>query len=327
MSNALAVPAVPPSLAPARRGSREVDLLLVIYLCVIVFSILYPASFFSTANAQAVLRNLAVDGILAVGMMTLMVAGVFDLSVGAMLSLSGVVVGYLLVEHGWPVTPAVAVGLLTGAAGGLVNGLLVTRAKVNALITTLATMGVFRGLAVLVGGASIANLPEAFTQLGQAEWLGLQAPVWLLLVFALVVHYLLAHTRWFRQLYYIGANPKAALLSGIPVGGMQVVAFALSGLAAALAGIAFASRVGAAVTTAGDGAELRVITAVILGGASLSGGRGTIAGAAIGVAFMSLVNNLLIIAKVSSYWQSIVVGVILILAVALDSIKNKGLRS
>jgi ribose transport system permease protein len=325
MSTAAAIPTAPPPAVS--RGSREVDLLLVIYVAVIVFSILYPVSFFSAANAQAVLRNLAVDGILAVGMMTLLVAGVFDLSVGAMLSLAGVVVGWLLVERRWPVPAAFAAGLLTGAAGGLANGLLVTRAKVNALITTLATMGVFRGFAVLLGGTSIANLPEGFTRLGQAEWVGIQAPVWLMLGLAIVGHYLLAHTRWFRQLYYIGANPKAAVLSGIPAAKMQAVAFTLMGLIAALAGIAFASRVGTAVSTAGDGAELRVITAVILGGASLNGGRGTIAGALIGVVFMSLVNNLLIIAKVSTYWQSIVVGVILILAVALDSLKNRGQRT
>ncbi len=315
----------PPTAAP--RGAREVDLLLVIYVAVVVFSILYPVSFFSAANAQAVLRNMAVDGILAVGMMALLVAGVFDLSVGAMLSLAGVVVGWLLVERHWPVPAAVAAGLLTGAAGGLINGLLVTRAKVNALITTLGTMGVFRGLAVLVGGTSIANLPAEFTRLGQAEWLGVQAPVWLMIGLAAAGHYLLAHTRWFRQLYYIGANPKAAVLSGIPAATMQAVAFTLMGLVAALAGVAFAARVGTAVSTAGDGAELRVITAVILGGASLGGGRGTIAGALIGVVFMSLVNNLLIIAKVSTYWQGIVVGVILILAVALDSLKNRGQRT
>lgn len=316
--------AAPPALPPAARHSREVDLLLVIFLTVIVFSILYPVSFFSAANAQAVLRNMAVDGILAVGMMTLLVAGVFDLSVGAMMSLAGVVVGYLLVDRGWPVPAAIAAGLLTGATGGLVNGLLVTRVGVNALITTLATMGVFRGLAVLVGGVSIANLPPEFTRLGQAEWLGVQAPVWLMLGLAAVAHYLLAHTRWFRQLYYIGANPRAAVLSGIPVARMQVVAFTLTGVIASIAGIAFASRVSTAVSTAGDGAELRVITAAILGGASLTGGRGSIAGALVGVIFMSLVNNMLIIARVSTYWQSIVVGVILILAVALDSWKNKG---
>jgi ribose transport system permease protein len=317
----MATVSVPLNPPPERsfRASRELDLMLVIFLSIIVFSILYPVSFFSTANAQAVLRNMAVDGMLAVGMMMLLVAGVFDLSVGAMMSLGGVVVGYFLVHHQWPVWAAILAGILTGASGGFLNGLLVTRAKVNALITTLATMGIFRGLSVLIGGTSIANLPEGFTKLGQAEWLGIQAPVWMMFALLIIGHFLLVYNRWFRQLYYIGANPKAAMLSGIPVAKMQIVAFTLTGIIAALAGIAFASRVGTSVTTAGDGAELRVITAVILGGASLTGGRGTILGAVIGVLFMSLVNNLLIIVGVSSYWQSIVIGEILILAVALDA--------
>lgn len=315
------------------KQSREIDLLLVVYLAVIVFCILYPQSFFSLDMAEAVLRNMAIDGILAVGMMILMVAGVFDLSVGAMMSLAGVVAGTLMMHHQMPVGVAVTAGLLAGAAGGLLNGLVVTRIKVNPLITTLATLGIFRGLALLLGGVSIPDLPPEFTALGQAEWpklqlfgsvLKLQAPVWLMLGLAVVAHLAMAHTRWFRQLYYIGANPKAATLSGIPTARMQLVAFVLSGVIAATAGLAFASRVGTAVSTAGDGAELRVITAVILGGASLKGGRGTILGAVVGVVFMSLVYNLLIIMRVETYWQSIVFGLILIAAVGLDSWKNRG---
>src|SRR5262245_6522526 len=316
--------------------SREIDLFILIYLTVIVFSILYPASFFSLDMAEAVLRNMAIDGILAVGMMILMVAGVFDLSIGAMMSLAGVVAGTLMMEHKVPVPAAILAGLLTGAIGGALNGLIVTRLKVNPLITTLATLGIFRGLALLVGGISVSDLPPGFTRLGQAEWprvelfgqvLKLQAPVWLMIGLALAAHFAMARTRWFRQLYYIGANPKAATLSGIPTARVQLVAFVLTGVIAATAGLAFASRVGAAVSTAGDGAELRVITAVILGGASLQGGRGTILGAVAGVVFMSLVYNLLLITRVNTYWQSIVFGVILIAAVGLDSWKNRGLST
>src|SRR5262245_48605688 len=139
--------------------SREIDLLILIYLTAIVFSILYPASFFSLDMAEAVLRNMAIDGILAVGLMILMVAGVFDLSIGAMMSLVGVVAGTLMVEHKVPVPVAILAGLLTGAVGGAFNGLVVTRLKVNPLITTLATLGIFRGLALLVGGISVPDLP------------------------------------------------------------------------------------------------------------------------------------------------------------------------
>jgi ribose transport system permease protein len=144
-----------------------------------------------------------------------------------------------------------------------------------------------------------------------------------MMVLAALAHYLLRHTRYFRQLYYIGSNAKAARLSGIQVDRMQVLAFVLMSMIAGTAGLAFAARVGTAVSAAGAGAELRVITAVILGGASLSGGKGTIVGALIGVAFMALVSNMLIIARVSSYWQGIVIGIVLILAVGLDSYQNR----
>jgi ribose transport system permease protein len=285
-----------------------------------VCSVLFPYSFRSVANFQAVLRNLAVDGILASGMMLLMIAGVFDLSVGAMMSLAAVVTGWLLVGLHWPVPAAIAAGLGVGALGGWINGFVIARVRVNPLITTLATMGIFQGLAVLLGGPGIGHLPEAFARLGQTKWLGMETPVWGLLGLALLADYALRHTYFFRLCYFVGSNPRAARLSGIDVERVRIVAFTLMGVIAALAGLAFAARVGAAVSNAGTGAELRVITAVILGGASLTGGRGTIVGALLGVVFMALVNNVLLIAQVSSYWQGIVLGVVLVLAVALDSL-------
>jgi ribose transport system permease protein len=308
---------------PSRVYAREIDLLLVIYLTVIVFSILYPVSFFSRENLRVVLNNLAVDGILAVGMMTLLIAGVFDLSVGSMLSMVGVLTGWLLVKQGWSIAPAIAAGLGVAALGGLANGLLVARARVNALITTLGTLGIFQGIAILIAGPSISNLPSGFTALGQTEILRLQLPVWFMFGLTVAAHYLLRYTRYFRQFYYVGSNAKAARLSGIDIERIQILGFTLTGLIAGIAGLAFAARVGTAVSTAGVGTELRVITAIILGGASLSGGKGSVLGALIGVVFMALINNILIIARVSSYWQGIVVGAILVLAVALDSYQSK----
>jgi len=315
-----------PSATP-RPYSREIDLLLVIYLTVIVFSILYPTSFFAWENLRWILNNLAADGIVAVGMMALMIAGVFDLSVGSMISMVGVLTGWLLMRQNWPVLPAVAAGLAAAALGGWVNGMLVARARVNALITTLGTLGIFAGIALLVGGPSIVNLPRSFTVFGQTELLGLQLPVWFMLGLAATAHYLLRHTRFFRQLYYVGSNKKAARLSGIRVERMQVLAFTLSGLIAGAAGLMFAARFSTAVSNAGLGTELRVITAVILGGASLSGGKGSIAGALIGVFFIALIQSTLLTADVDPYWHSIVVGVILILAVVLDSVQNRARES
>lgn len=314
----------PENQSPWRRLllSRETTLAVIIVLAIAVCSLLFPYSFRSTANLQAVLRNLAVDGILAIGMMILMVGGAFDLSVGSMMSMAGVVTGWLLKVQGCPTPLAVAAGLGLGALGGLLNGLIITKVKVNALITTLATMGIFQGVAILVGGPGINFLPESFTQLGQSEPLGVQAPVWVMFILAAAAHYLLRQTRFFRLYYYIGSNAKAARLSGIEVGRVQMLGFTLMGVIAAVAGMAFAARVGSAVSNAGLGAELRVITAVILGGASLTGGKGTILGAMLGVVFMGLLNNVLIIAQVSSYWQSIVLGIVLVLAVSVDSLLN-----
>lgn len=317
----------PPAAASPRSYAREIDLLLVIYLTVIVVAILYPSSFFSYANLRVVLNNMAVDGILAVGMMTLMIGGVFDLSVGSLLSLVGVAAGWLMVRAGWPPIAAAAAGVALAAAGGLANGLLVARARVNALIATLGTLGIFQGAAILVAGPSIANLPPGFTRLGRAELLDIQLPVWGMLALAAVAHYALRHTRPGRRFYYVGSNARAARLSGIDVARTQILGFVLSGTVAGLAGLAFAARVGTAVSAAGQGAELRVITAVILGGASLTGGKGSIPGALIGVTFMALVTNVLIITRVSGSWQSIVVGAILVAAVALDSYQNRAGRS
>jgi ribose/xylose/arabinose/galactoside ABC-type transport system permease subunit len=301
---------------------REKDLLIVVFLTVVVVSILYPVSFFSLANLRAILNNLAVDGILSIGMMLLLVAGVFDLSVGAMMSLSGTLAGWLMVKAGWPVPIALVAALAAAGVGGAINGILVARVGVNALITTLATMGIFQGIAILIAGPSIANLPSGFTALA-SEMLGLQLPVWTMLALAALGHYALTNLRPLRQLYYVGSNRKAAFLSGIPVESLEMTGFALSAMLAGIAGLAFAARVGTSVSNAGVGAELRVITAAILGGASLKGGRGSILGALVGVIFMAVVNNVLIITHVSSYWQSIVVGIILVVAVALDSWRAK----
>jgi len=303
--------------------SRELALAAITLFVVLLYSVLYPVSFRSFDNFSAILRNLAFEGILAVGMMLMLVGGVFDLSVGAMASMIGVITGALMKKAGLPVPVSILVGLAVAALGGFLNGFVVAKVRVNALITTLGTMGIFQGIALLVGGPGITFLPDSFTKFGQFEFVGLQAPVWLLLALALIAHYCLAHTRFFRQYYYIGSNAKAAHLSGIKVERMQMLAFTIMGVLAGVAGIAYASRIATASSTVGVGSELQAITAVILGGASLTGGKGTIWGAMIGVFFMGLMKNVLIISRVSSEWQGIILGGVLVLAVALDSVMNR----
>jgi ribose transport system permease protein len=303
--------------------SRELALAAVTVFTIVVFCILYPTSFANFRNFSAIVRNLAFEGILATGMMIMLIGGNFDLSVGSMASMIGVITAALMKMWNWPVPLAVLSGLFVAALGGFANGFIVAKVRVNALITTLGTMGIFQGIALLIGGPGITYLPEDFSRFGQAEFLGLQSSVWVLILLAIVTNYAMAHTRIFRQFYYLGSNPKAAHLSGIKVQRLQIFSFVLMGLLAGLAGILYASRIATATSTLGVGAELEAITAVILGGASLAGGRGTIWGAMIGVFFMGLMKNVLIISRFSSEWQGIVLGAVLIAAVAIDSIINR----
>jgi ribose transport system permease protein len=302
---------------------REVALILAILVIIVVASILRPQTFPTLNNLQAVMRNLAFDGIMAIGMLILMVAGVFDLSVGGMFSMAGVIVGSLMNANGVPPPVAILAGLTCAAIGGLLNGLVVTKLKVNALITTLGTMGIFRGIAISIGGPGINFLPDSFNVIGQSTFLGFQFGVWLLLFLVILFGYLMARTRFFRQYYYVGGNPKAALLSGMNVERLQIIAFMISAFLAGLAGIVFASRVESAISIAGDGAELRVITAVVLGGASLTGGKGNVFGVLLAVIFIALIRNVIIVFSISSTVDQIIIGSVLISALALDTIVNR----
>jgi ribose transport system permease protein len=302
---------------------REVALLIAIIVVTVFTSLARPQTFPTLNNLQAVMRNLAFDGIMAVGMLLLMVSGVFDLSVGGMFSMGGVIVGSLMKVNGAPVPLAMAVGLGCAALGGLLNGVIVAKVKVNALITTLGTMGIFRGIAIYIGGPGINFLPEGFNAIGQSTYLGFQFGFWLFLFLIALFTYLMSRTRFFRQYYYIGGNQKAALLSGMNVEWLQIIAFMISGLLAGLAGIVFASRVGSSISIAGDGAELRVITAVVLGGASLTGGKGNVFGVLIAVIFIALLRNVIIIFGIPSTLDQITIGIVLIGALALDTVVNR----
>jgi ribose/xylose/arabinose/galactoside ABC-type transport system permease subunit len=283
-------------------------------------TIVYPESFPQPANIAAVLLDTAQGGILTVGMMILLVSGVFDLSVGSILAFSGIVAGVLVNDMGVAAFPAFLIGIASGSVVGAINGFIVTKLRINALITTLAMAGILRGVTQLVSMGGEANLPHAFRVYGQTMFIGLQSPFWVMAVVVLLAWFGMTRLRFFRQFYYIGSNSAAADLAGIKVGRMILYAFIIMGSLAGLAGTLLASRLSNAVVLAGVGAELRTITAAILGGASLSGGVGTIPGAFLGVLFMSLVQNALIIARVGVFWQSIVVGIVLLIAIGVDQV-------
>lgn len=301
-----------------RLQDRVFSLAASILILCIIMTLIFPSQFPTIENFSQVFLNLSIDTIVAVGMMILMISGMFDLSVGSVVAFSGGLAGYLMYYHDVHFLAAIVAALAGSLLIGFLNGWLIAVMGINPMIQTLAMMGIVRGLALMLSGAGIQNFPYNFIYIGQSKLLGLQAPIWYMIIIVLVFSFLVNRTVFFRRYYFIGGNERAAKLSGIQVEKMKIWAFVISAALAGIAGILLASRLGAALSTSGRGLELRVITAVILGGASLSGGFGKIWGAFLGALFMALINNLLIIARVSGYWQEIILGLVLIIAVGLD---------
>lgn len=329
MSNTLTAISIRMGRLLARVGgalgrSRPLLLLVLIVALSALMALLYPALFPTTSNLFAVLLNAAQAGILVVGMTVLMIGGAFDLSIGGILALAGVAAGVMAKDMSIAAPFALLGGIVLGAACGLANGLIVTRLRINALIATLATVGIFRGITQLITGTGINEIGDDFRALGQANFLGIQAPFWVMLVVVLAGSFAVSRVRFFRQFYYVGGNARAATLSGIKVDRVMVFGFVFMGTLAGLAGVLSASRLNAAFVTAGTGVELSVITATVLGGASLKGGEGTVIGGLLGVIFIAIVQNALIISHVNVFWQGIVVGVVLLVAVSVDLLAGRG---
>ncbi|MGE0005706.1 MAG: ABC transporter permease [Parvibaculaceae bacterium] len=303
-------------------GLRELTLMLLIAALVIAMSVLSP-HFLSLANFRAMAVGLVPTAIIAVGMTILLVSGNFDLSVGSVLALSSTVLA-LLVAGGVPIALAVATTLAVGLLIGLANGVIVTAIGVNPLVATLGTMSIARGIAlVLTEGFSIANLPAAFGWAGKSEIMALPVMFWIMVGIVAVGDLAMRHLAFLRQAYFIGANERAARLSGMPVARVKCAAFMITAGLAAIAGMLLASRLMSGTPTAGNALELQVLAAAVIGGASLRGGEGTVLGAILGVVFVALVNNAMTMLAVSIYWQMIVTGLVLVAAVAVDMLVKR----
>ena len=302
---------------------RTMSLGITVVVICIASAIIWPISFATFDNISRILLGVATNTIVAIGMMLLLISGDFDLSVGSVMALSGGVAAKLMVEANANFLLATLAGLICAVLVGLTNALLITKVGINGMVQTLAMMGIVRGLTLITVDRGIMGFPEAFNAIGQGKFLGLRLPIWYMIVIAVLLGVLSSKTVFFKRYYYIGGNPKAAFLSGIYVKKMKIIGFVLCAFLSGLAGIILTSRMGAANSTAGQGIEMTAITAAILGGASMQGGKGTVLGAVLGSVFMGLVNNIMIIARVTVFWQDIVLGIILILAVSLDSFVNR----
>lgn len=302
---------------------RVYSLGILLITTALITSAIFPGTFPTFENFSQILLNLSIDTIVAVGMMLLLISGAFDLSVGSIVAFTGCLTAYLMHFLQVPVPLAITIGMLSSVCIGWINGYLIAYQNINPMIQTLAMMGIIRGCALLVSGAGIQNLPYWFNALGQSKLAGIQMPIWYMLLTVGVFTFLLRKTIFFRRYYYIGGNEKAADLSGIQVNKMKMIAFIISASLAGFAGILLSSRLGAALPTMGRGLELRVITAVILGGATLTGGYGKIPGALLGALFMGLISNIMVIARISGYWQEIILGLILIGTLWIDMVLQK----
>lgn len=302
--------------------SREIGVLIpLVAICVIV-GIVNPI-FFSFYNLISISRSISLTTIIAVAMTFVLVGREIDLSVGSIVGLSGVVCGLMLV-HNLPVPLAIVGGIVTGTLVGLMNGLIAVRFSIPSFIVTLGMLYAARGVVhVTTIGRPIYPLPKAFYFPGQGTILGIPFVVYVAIAFAVVGHFFLSKTIYGRHVYAVGGDIETALRAGINVNRIRVSTLVLTGFAAGVAGVLLASRLSSAQPAAGEQWELQVIASVFIGGTSLAGGSGTILGTVIGTALVGILSNVMVLMRISTYWQNIVVGAILVLAVASDQIRRR----
>ena len=301
---------------------RQFSLLFVLAIMFIVLSIITD-SFLTVSNLLNVLRQVSIIGITAVGMTLVIILGEIDLSVGSIIAFSGVMASSAFAATNSSIL-AVLVALGIGTGIGLLNGIITSKGKIVGFVTTLASMSIFRGIAfIYTGGNPIAATDTNFTLYGTGHFLGIPIPIIIMIVIFILGYFLTMHTRFGRYVYAVGGNIKASKWSGLNVDNIKIIVFTLSGLLAGLSGLILAARLGSGQPFAGQGFELDVIAAVILGGTSLIGGKGRISGTLIGVLILGILSNGLTLLNVSSYWQQVVKGIIIVIAVLVDTKTRK----
>ncbi|WP_029073930.1 ABC transporter permease [Kaistia adipata] len=310
--------------------ARFAPLIFLIAL-MIIFAVLEPR-FMSSINLFNVMRQVSITGLLAIGMTFVILTAGIDLSIGSLLAFAGLVaaavakggmqdrftVGEGVVGWGWELAALAAIAV--GVCGGLLQGLAITRLKVPPFVVTLGGMSVFRGAALLfAAGGPISGFQPDFTWWGQGKIGPVPVPVIIFLVAALLAHIALRYMRYGRQVYAVGGNPEAARLSGLNVNWVICSVYVIMGFFAGLGAFVLSARLNSAEAVAGTGYELTVIASVVIGGTSLFGGVGTIFGTVIGSILIGVLLNGLVLMNVSSYIQQIIIGVIIVLAVAFDT--------
>ncbi|MFE7979007.1 ABC transporter permease [Streptomyces shenzhenensis] len=303
----------------------RVGILVVLVVLTALMAAIAP-NFATVGNLLNIARSISINAILAAGMTFVILTAGIDLSVGSIVAVSGIV-AVLTATSGVPSPVAVILGVLVGAAAGLVNGLLIAYLSLAAFIVTLGTMTFLRGLGyTMTDGQPVVSNVLNFRDIGNGYIAGIPVPVMIMAVVYLIAWFTLERTRYGKHVYAVGGNAEAARLAGINVRRVTTSVYAIAGACAGLAGVIFAARVVSAQPTAGTGYELDAIAAVVLGGTSLMGGRGRLVGTLIGSVILGVLSTGLILMNVQFFTQLLIKGIVIILAVAIDSLKRRPLR-
>ena len=296
-------------------------LLFLIVIC-LVTGIINP-NFLSVTNLFNILRLISFVGFIAVGMTFVIIGGGIDLSIGSIIGLSGVTVA-LCLQNGVPVVLSILIGLSVGVVVGTLNGFLINKIGIPPFIATLGMLYIVKGIDFIISKARpIYPLPKAFTNIGKLELFGASYTIYIMIFVVGVSYFILNHTAYGRYITAIGGNEVAAKAAGIKVRNVRLTSYIIVGFLASITGILITARVSSGFPGSGDGWELKAIAAAIIGGASVTGGAGSILGALIGAAIISVLENAMVLLKISVYWQNLVVGLIIILAVTFDQYKRK----
>ena len=307
---------------------RTRELSLGLLIVVMIVALMTRTSNFATAgNIRVLMQGMSVDMMIAIPMAISLIAGNIDFSVGSVLCLTGAVAG-LVMNAGAPGIVGIAVGLALGGFLGFLNAVIINKLKVTPLVATLGTWMAYRGIALVVIGGTVANLPSDFTSFGRVEPLGI--PVTILYMIAIVIAgiLLIKYSGFFHNAYYIGSNKTSARLAGINNERFIYISYTITGVVAAFAGLVLAARLGSASQNAGEGLEFRNVVGLLVGGVSMDGGEGTLIGAVMGVIMMQIVNNAIVLLYLNPSYTKVITGSILVLAVALDQFnKQKKMRA
>ena len=306
-------------------ASRFAVVLVLLIGLFVGFSATQP-DFLTTSNIQNLLAGVSILFVISIGMTFVVLTGGIDLSVGSLLALSGLILSKLFNDAGLPIWLAVAATILAGAAiGGAVNGVLIGRVGLSFFVVTLGTLSLYRGIVNIWSGTKTTYISSSLIdQIGFGKFLGLGIPIWIMIGVFMIAFAVLRWTYFGRDVYAVGGNIEAARLSGINVGRTLVLVYAVAGLGAGIGGVIQAGRLGAASPLVGESTPLDAAAAVLLGGTSFLGGVGGVTGTAVGVLFIGTLQNGLSIAAVSSFWQQVVTGAILIVAISIDRAQRGG---